>query len=163
MTPPWLVVRVRPQWLGIAIRNIERQGCEVYSPRCREFVRGRPRDRPMFPGYLFARHPDQRWVFLRGTYGVLGVLMTTSEVPASLPDEEITRLRAREGPDGVVLLGPAPTKVAPGDRVWVEHGALSLDAVVDCMSGRDRVFVLMRVLGSSRRVEVPLSDIEPLA
>lgn len=144
----------------MAIDNMIRQGCEVYSPRCRELIRGAFRLRPMFPGYLFARHPERRWVFLRGTYGVIGVVMGIGGVPAELPDNEIARLRAREMEDGVI---PLCSGLSPGDRVRVDNGLISLDAVVDGMSGRERVFVLMEVLGAVRRVEVPLSDVEPLA
>lgn len=157
---PWLVVQVRPQWSRAAIDNVTRQGCEVYSPRCRELVRGALRMRPMFPGYLFARHPGRRWVFLRGTYGVIGVVMGTGGAPAELADAEVARLRAREAEDGAIPLAPA---ISPGSRVRVGRGLISLDAVVDGMSGRDRVYVLMEVLGAARRVEVSLSDVEPLA
>lgn len=165
MTDPigWFVVRIRPNQVRRAIDNMENQGCEVYVPR--GMVRGRNRRlsvQPLFPGYAFARHPERRWAFLRGTRGVLGVVLSagTDErdpEPAVLPHAEIARLRAREGPDGLVRL--QAREFAPGERVRVEKGAVSLDAVVDGMSGQDRVFVLMAVMGRQTRVEVAVADL----
>lgn len=154
---PWVVVRVRPQLAKMAVKNLARQGCEVYSPRCRESIRGRPREGALFPGYLFVRHPEGRWSFLSGTYGVTAAVMGTGGYPATIPDAEIARLRAREGPDGAVALSRS---LETGDRVRVWVGTEGLDAVVAGMPGRERVMVLMQVLGAWRRAEVGLGDVE---
>lgn len=158
---PWIVAQVRPQLLRVAIRNMERQGLEVYSPRCRELARGSPRERALFPGYAFARHPEGRWLFLRGTYGVTAVVMGTAGRPAEVPDAEVARLRAREGADGAVDL--RPRGLSAGERVRVGGSELSLEGVVEGMTGPDRVAVLMQFLGAQRRVLLPRSDVEPLA
>ena len=159
----WFVVSVRPQYLKRATINMTRQGCECYAPRA--MIRS-PRTRrqsaqPLFPGYVFARHPAGRWMFLRGTFGVLGVAMGTSGAskdphPARVPDHEIGRLRAREGPDGLVRL--EAREFVHGEHVRVDSGAVSMDAVVDGMSGQDRVFVLLQILGGAR-AEVSVQDI----
>ena len=155
----WVVVRVRPQLIARAITNMERQGFECYAPHAMMRV-GRARHLrrcPLFMGYMFARHPEARWVSLRGTFGVLSVLMGTDERPAPLPHAEIKRLRAREGRDGLVQL--KEREFEQGERVRLERGAVSLDAVVDGMSGPDRVFVLMQVLGTWARTEVSAKDL----
>lgn len=155
---PWVVLRVRTRHLRRAKENVRRQGAEFYSPVMR--VRSaRTREwtvLPLFPGYAFARHPAGQWVFLRGTFGVSEVLMRSEEQPAWLPDSEISRIRRREGPDGVVLLGGG--EFERGARVRVEKGAVSLDAVVEGMPGPDRVVVLLRVLGGVR-TEVAAKDV----
>lgn len=153
-----MVVRVRAQLARIAVRNMERQGLEVYAPRCREMVGGRARECALFPGYMFARHPEGRWAFLGGTYGVAGAVMGTGGKPAEISDAEVALLRAREGPDGAVVLGRT---LAAGDRVRVRVGTEGMDAIVEGMPGRERVMVLMQVLGAWRRTEVGLGDVDP--
>ncbi|MDP3937719.1 MAG: transcription termination/antitermination NusG family protein [Deltaproteobacteria bacterium] len=152
-------MRARPQLLARAIINMERQGFECYAPHA--MMRGgrarRLRRCPLFMGYVFARHPEARWVSLRGTFGVLGVIMGTGERPAPLPHAEIERLRAREGRDGLIKLQEC--EFEQGERVHLERGVVSLDAIVDGMSGPDRVFVLMQVLGRWTRAEVSVGNL----
>ena len=164
VTPsPWVVVRVRPNFLARAIDNMKRQGCECYTPRAmiRSPRTHRLSAQPLFPGYVFARHLAGRWMFLRGTFGVLGVVMGASGAskdpePARVPDHELARLRAREGPDGLVRLESREFEL--GEHVRVDRGAVSMDAIVDGMSGQDRVFVLLQILGGAR-AEVSAQDI----
>ena len=163
MAGGWWVVRVRPNFLVRAVDNMARQGCECYVPRA--MIRS-PRThrllvQPLFPGYVLVRHPEGRWMFLLGTFGVLGMIMEASGAskdpkPARVPDAEIARLRAREGPDGLVRLEAREFKL--GERVHVDHGAVSMDAVVDGMASQDRVFVLLQILGGVR-AEVRAQDI----
>lgn len=158
MNNPWVVVRLRPNQGPRAEDNVKRQGAEFYAPRA--MLRSEKtrvlRPQPLFPGYAFVRHPGGQWVYLRGTFGVLDILMATDEKPAYLPAAEIDRLRTREGPDGMIRL--EAREFAKGEKVRVDHGSLSLDAVVDGMAGQDRIFVLMGVLGGAR-VDVAVSDV----
>lgn len=156
---PWIVVRIKARDMFDGEKNVARQGGEFYAPRA--MIRS-PRThilRPvlLFPGYGFARHPSGQWSFLESTWGLGGVLKLGGRA-ARVPAGEIERLRAREGPDGLVRLEAREFQV--GEKVRVEKGAISLDAIVDGMSGRDRVFVLLKLLGDSwQRAEVEVKDI----
>ena len=152
----WMVVRVRPQLLRRALINMERQGCECYAPRARVIRRGRWVREPMFPGYVFARHPGGRFSFLRGTFGVLGFLLSSGDAPAELPDYHIEELRQREGADGLIDVG---VDLRPGEEVQVKRGSAILSAVISEVTGQGRVFALTHVLGAQRRVEVSSDDI----
>ena len=158
---PWFVVRVRPQPKHIdrAGLNVRNQGGEFYSPQA---MVPHPRRRAfrltqLFPGYAFVRHPGGRWVFLQGTIGVMCVLMSTGDAPALLPDSEVRKIRAREGPDGLVHF--AIRGFSAGEVVHVDKGSLTFDALVEGMSGPDRVFVLMHILGQWSRAEVGVADL----
>lgn len=155
----WLVVRVRSRQYVRAQVNVTNQGAEFYSPtilarrsRTRRFV-----PEPLFPGYAFARPAGHQWMFLWGTLGILDVLMDTDTSPARISDDVIAGWRSCEDSDGLIC----PTrKFERGDRVSVESGAMiGLGGVVDSMSGRDRVLILMQLLGRSTRVEVDARDI----
>lgn len=156
---PWVVARFRSQYLAKFEHNVEAQGAEVYVPRAmiRVGAARRLEPRPLFPGYAFVRHPGGLWLFLRGTRGAIDVIMGSDESPAWLPDAEVARIRAREGPDGVVRL--QSSEFRPGERVRVESGAVSLDGIVDGAAGRDRVYVLLNLLGQQTRTEVAIGDI----
>lgn len=110
----------------------------------------------MFPGYVFARHPEGRFSFLRGTFGVLGLLLSSGEAPAELPDYQIGELRQMEGADGLIDVG---ADLHPGEEVQVKRGSAMLSAVVSEVTSQGRVFVLMHVLGAQRRVEVSPGDV----
>ena len=164
MPAPWVVARFRAQYLAKVIYNVKNQGAEIYVPMAmiRVGKRRRLEPRSLFPGYAFVRHPAGRWMFLRGTMGVIDVVLGTGdargdEQPAWLPDAEIARIRARESADGLVRLEAREFEV--GERVRVEKGAISIDAIVDGMSSHDRVFVLMEFLGAQQRTEVCVADI----
>lgn len=158
MNGSWFVVRIKPNQDARAKDNVERQGAEFYAPRAllRSEKSRKLRPAPLFPGYAFVRHPDAHWVFLRSTFGVLDVLMETIEKPAALPAAEIDRLKRREDPEGLVRLDQP--EFTPGQKVHVDRGTLSLDAIVDGMAGPDRIYVLMGVLGGAR-AEVDVKDV----
>ena len=159
MSDPWVVARFRAQFLAKVEYNVECQGAEIYVPRAMVRV-GKTRrlsPSPLFPGYAFVRHPDRQWVFLRGTFGVLDVIMGTGEEPAWLSDVEISRIRAREGPDGIVRL--QSNEFRAGEKVRVESGVAGFDAIVDGMAAHDRVYVLWNVMGQQTRTEVDVRDI----
>lgn len=153
-----MVVRIRPNQEARAHDNLRRQGYEYYAPRA--LVRS-PRTRvlrpaALFPGYVFVRHPLGQWSSLTGTYGVLEVIMGGEDTPARLPDTEVVKIRAHEGADGLVRL--RAQEFEKGERVRVDRGAVSMDAVVDGMAGQERIYVLLGVLGGAR-AEVDVKDV----
>lgn len=153
----WIVARVRPNQLSRAVFNVEKQGCEAYVPMLAVRKRRQWSAEPLFPGYLFVRPANPAWMFLRSTVGILDVLMVGDERPAWLPDLEIQQLKARED-NGVIK--PRSLGFTMGDKVRVNKGAVSLDAIVDGMAAHDRVFVLLQVLGRWTRAEVALDDLQ---
>ena len=81
-------------------------------------------------------------------------------VPARVPDRIIEGLQKRER-NGVIELPEPPPRLRPGGRVRVTGGAfrghLGLCAG---MAAHDRVVVLLALLGSRQRVEMPAGDVE---
>lgn len=157
---PWLVLRIKPPQEARVAQNVRRQATEYYHPRAlvRSSKTRALRVAPLFPGYAFARPPTPVWTYLRSTYGVLDVLMSTGESPATITDAELGRLRAREGPDGLIRL--SVTEFCCGEVVVVEGGPFTdLSGEIEGMSGRDRVFVLMQLLGRKVRVKIDVRDL----
>jgi transcriptional antiterminator RfaH len=136
-------------------------GFDVYLPRLRErrVVRGRRIEvhPPLFPGYAFVAIVLQ-WHGARWCPGVLNLIMDGPR-PARVPDAVIAELRARERA-GLIEL-PPPRSLKRGDAVRVVHGPLrGLRGLYDGMKPRDRVAVLLQILGDQQRVELPADAIE---
>ena len=157
---PWLVVRIKPLQYVRASENVRNQETEFYCPRA--MIRSQRarvlRPEPLFPGYAFARPPDGRWAYLRSTVGVLDVLMAGGETPARVPDIDIARLKAREDADGFIRLESSQFK--HGEHVRIDGGVFAdLPGAIDGMPGRERVFVLLQLMGRAMRVEVDVRNV----
>jgi transcriptional antiterminator RfaH len=156
----WAVARFHQQREHLAIECLRLNGFEVYVPRVKEkrLLRGRKVSVAvaLFQGYGFVRI-EQQFHVVRKTPGVIDLVMNL-ERPAKVPDEEIDKLRARER-HGVVVLPPKPPPLpdfAPGDRLRVRVGPfVGFSGIYQGQAPRDRVLVLLAMLGGQRAVELP--------
>jgi transcriptional antiterminator RfaH len=111
----------------------------------------------LFPGYCFLAIEAQ-WHAARWSIGVLGLIMDGLR-PARVPDAVISEIRARER-GGLVELPRCPGfKV--GDQVRILQGPLAGHlGLYAGMRARERVLVLLALLGGQRRVELARGAIE---
>jgi len=162
--PRWYVAHTHPRAEQQAMSHLIRQGFAVYLPR---FIKRRRHARrveqvaaPLFPRYLFVRFDPAkaRWRAIRSTVGVQD-LVCHGESPATVPDGVIDEIRAREDESGLVHLGRLmPLK--PGQKVRIVAGALCEQiGLFERMDERERVFVLLDLLGRRVRVRVPLDSV----
>jgi transcription antitermination factor NusG len=123
-------------------------------------IKARSRISPLFPGYLFV-HIVDRWYPVIWTVGVVRLLMSGDQ-PAPLPERAMTEIRKREI-GGFVKL-PSPTnRLHKGQHVRIVSGSFEgQTALCDGMSGKDRVWVLLNLMGQKVPVELPGRDVEPL-
>jgi transcription antitermination factor NusG len=111
---------------------------------------------PLFPGYAFLRVVTGWWQAPRWTPGTCGLVMH-GETPAKVSKAVIAEIRSRERKGAIEL----PPKLLWGDRVRVLRGPFRDQlAIYAGMSGRDRVAVLLRLLGGEHRILLPRSDVE---
>lgn len=154
----WYLVKLKQGAPDRARTNLERQGIEVFGPeRLRtERRRGKleTRSRPLFPGYLFIRSRGSalNWQSVNGTYGVARVVCMEPGRPSVVPDAVIAALR--EGAAGTP---------ACGDRVRVVVGPFAdLVARVEATAERDRILVLLDIMGRRVRARVGGCDVQRL-
>jgi transcriptional antiterminator RfaH len=138
----------------VAQHFLSLNGYQTYLPRLRErrIVRGRRIEvcPPLFPGYLFLQIANGWW-HARWSIGVSSLIMDGTQ-PAHVPDAIIDEIRSREGRDGLIQLAPPPG-LRPGDRVRVLQGPFAGHlALYAGMRPRERVLVLLQLLGSAQRV-----------
>lgn len=152
---PWFVLRVQSRRERWAAENVERQagqyGTEYYLPMISE-------GECLFPGYLFVRTGHGAWRFLEGTYGVIEVLKS-GERPAVLRPDEMGHIRRLEI-DGTGLVR-LPNVFERDELVRVQDGPfIGYTGLVEGMSARDRVRVLLGVMGRETPVELHISQLE---
>jgi transcriptional antiterminator RfaH len=161
----WACARFELRRETVAQHFLKLAGYQVYIPQIRE-QRLRRRRRveviaPLFPAYGFVAIEGQ-WHSARWSIGVLAVIMD-GEAPARVPDQVIDEIRAREVRGAVELpqLPEAPPGMKPGDHVRVTRGPLvGFAGIYAGMSGRQRVEVLLTMLGGETRSILPKGDVE---
>ena len=148
-----------------AVAHLARQGFATYLPR---YLKRRRHARrvdivaaPLFPRYLFVEidMAVQRW---RSIYSTVGVsrLVCNGEFPAPVPEQVVDVLKNREDASGFIQLDHRP-KFKTGDKIRILEGAFyDCLGIYDGMSDRDRVEILLDLLGRKVRV---LLDAEAIA
>jgi transcriptional antiterminator RfaH len=144
---------------GTGTACLSLRGFETYCPRLRErrARHGQLHEviKPLFVGYTFVLIQLQ-WHAAHWAPGTLGLIMD-GDRPAQVPDNVIADLRARERNGAVEL----PGRARPGDRVRILRGPFrDRLALYVGMSGRDRVAVLLQLLGREHKVLLPRIDVE---
>jgi len=160
----WYAVITKPRAEATAQEHLVRQGYECLLPQVRRVLRGaaglKTRIESLFPNYLFLR-ADPDFVSLapvRSTRGAIGLVRFGAE-PVCVPDAVIDRIRSRiDIEDGLIkLISP---DLVPGQGVRVMDGPLvGWEGVFLSHEGLDRVRLLLQLLGTSREVVVPRSQL----
>jgi len=161
----WYVVQTHPHAETKASEHLRRQGFAIYLPRYlkqrRHARRVETRAAPLFPRYVFVAidMAMQRWFSIDSTFGV-SKLIRHGDVPAAVPQPIIDALKGREDADGYVQLMSRP-RFAPGDKIRVVGGAFcDCCGLYDGMSSRERVAILLELLGRKVRTFVDNEFIE---
>ena len=138
----------------LALRST-RRGCASNAPGTAVEVEVTP---PLFPGYAFVTI-ELQWHAAHRAPGTLGLVLNGGG-PAHVPDGVIAELRARER--GGLIEPSHASGLRRGARVRVTTGPFAGQlGLYAGMRPRDRVTVLMTLLGSAQRVELPKAAIEP--
>jgi transcriptional antiterminator RfaH len=100
----------------------------------------------------------QRWRAINSTLGVMH-LVCNGDAPVPVPDAALSLLKAREGADGVIDALPQPFRA--GERVRVRDGIFAaLSGLVEACTDRDRITILLDLLGRKARVTLTEAALE---
>jgi transcriptional antiterminator RfaH len=155
----WAAARLQPRREALALHCLKLAGYRTYFPRLREhrtnFGRRIEHRSPLFPGYAFVQI-ELQWHTARWSPGIIALILD-GDAPARVPDKVIAEIRGRERA-GLIEL---PPRLKPGARVRVTRGPLqSLEGLCAGQGPRERVLVLLQVLGAARQVALPAADVE---
>lgn len=98
--PPWYALWTRSHCERLVFDHLIGKGFEAFLPEVDIWsVRAGVRRRiqvPMFPGYLFVRHPMDKYSYIevRKARGLVGVLGESWDRLAAVPDDEVEAIQA---------------------------------------------------------------------
>lgn len=158
----WYVVHTQTRAEGRALWHLEHQGFECFLPRFRRLTRHARRTKavlePLFPRYLFTLFDldAAAWRSINGTRGVAG-LLSQGPKPTPVPEGIVEGLIDVADDTGIAPLA-ALSLFWRGRNVEIESGPFAgqtgqVEAVLD--KGRDRVQVLLSLLGAPVRLQLP--------
>jgi transcription antitermination factor NusG len=132
-------------------RRLKEAGIKGYVPSFLEYPPSGPVEFVLFPSYVFV-WATGRWREVARTKGVIQ-FVRFGEYLASVPESELLKLKALEGPTGYIRLRPR-NKFRQGQSV--KFGEAGTAVTVTDLLGPNRVEVLLSILG--RDVRMPVSE-----
>lgn len=161
---PWYLAQLKPGGFERAVTNLARQGYESFMPLREEARRRAGRWnkslRPLFPGYLFVKVPDNKrqWQSINATYGVSRLVALESGRPTPVAPRLVLELRNRMSANG--LLQPV-ADLKTGDLVRVVSGPFyDVLAKIEAVPEQGRIYVLLDLMGRYVKTELAASDVE---
>jgi transcriptional antiterminator RfaH len=161
----WFCVKSQPKRENIAFTQLGTlPDIEAFFPRVRflRAVSGGPRSvvEALFPGYLFARFTPVRSLrAVRYARGVSYIVRQGREL-APVPDDAVAALRSISVSQ-VLELPPDPWQL--GEEVRVIAGIFqgASGRIVGLVPARQRVQILLELLGRDNRVDLSIEALEP--
>ena len=164
---PWYVAHTKPRQERVALENLVRQGYCAYLPHLKvlKHWRGLPQIafEPLFPRYLFFQpgRAEQSIAPVRSTLGVTSVVRFGG-VPAVLQPGTLESIRDFESRQHAADFSEL-SALQPGKTVVVTSGPLAgLEGLV-AMVSKQRVIVLMRLLGEETKVRLSPDELKLVA
>ena len=153
----WLVVRTKARQEGRAMNHLQEQGFKVYCPQIPKYdvlkeVAGK---QVLFPGYCFVESGERSVASIRSTPGVIALVSFGSEgKPALVSAGVLDEIRRVE-----TFYGEKSPGLQSGDVVSLTGGPFKGLQGLYSKRSKDRVEVLLIVLGRQQRVLVPSSHV----
>ena len=152
---PWFVLTARSRHEKAVAQSLLSKDLESYVPLYRSrrlwTDRLKPVDLPLFPGYVFCRFDYASRLPVLNTPGITSVV-SFSNVPAPVPDEEILRIQA-------IQASGLPAEPWPylrvGQKARIERGSLAgLEGILIREKDSLRVVVSVELLRRAVAVEI---------
>ena len=151
------VVRTKTRQELRAMHHLEEQGFKVYCPQIPNYnklkeVVGR---QVLFPGYCFVQGGDLSIASIRSTPGVIGLVSFSSQgTPATVAPAALEAIHVVEAFHCEKASG-----LKPGGAVSLIEGPFKGFKGLYSKRSKDRVEVLLTLLGQQQRVLVPSSQV----
>jgi transcription antitermination factor NusG len=160
---PWFAVRVKSNRETVVSTSLRNAGYEEFFPRyvCRRRYRCGFKDieRPLFPGYLFARLNPARRLSVLMIPGVIEIV-GSRKTPIAVEEHEIAALRQMVGSGLNLQLWPF---LKVGDRVLIETGSLTgIEGILLRLKNQYRLIASITLLQRSIAVEIERNWVRPL-
>ena len=159
----WFLVQFKHKCHFIAERNLKAQGYYTFLPMEENIVyrygKNIATKTPLFPGYLFVEFSLalDNWSGIRSTFGVSG-LISQNNKPQIIPQSIMHELINRCDENGMLF---PPKDIKKGDKIMVRNSAFSkFISTIDQIDSKNRIWVLMNILGRQSRFQVKSEQIQ---
>jgi transcriptional antiterminator RfaH len=158
----WYVAYTKPRLELTAQEQLLRQAYHVQLPLVRKLVRRKPTLEPLFPRYIFFQPSKEGQSIspVRSTVGVSTIVRFGMDlaVLSSLQCQRIMEFAQAQQNGGLdAMLEVQGIRV--GQKVYVQSGPFAgLEGLVSGM-GKERVLVLMRLLGKEQTLKFQAEDL----
>ncbi len=162
LVAPWYVAYSKPRLELVAQENLLRQNYQVQLPMVRKVVRRKVSLEPLFPRYIFFRPstPEQSLSPVRSTTGVASIVRFGMELAVLSHDRcEAIMAFAKSQQEGGLESLLQVQGIQVGQKVLVQSGAFAgLEGLVSSVA-KDRVLVLMSLLGKEQTLGFDPADL----
>ena len=153
----WIVAKTKPNQNKIALINLERQNFEFFQPKLNRISRGQNKFKeiikPVFPGYIFIaiNLEENNWQRINNTRGISSIINFGNQIPL-IRSELIEELKHRFSMNNTAKLAD---QFEVGTNAEIINGPFTkLIGKIDEINSNQRIWILLDVLGTQRRVSV---------
>ena len=148
----WLVATYKINEIKRAERNLLYQNFDYYLPRIKfKKPNSNVGEEVLFPGYVFLNIRLEDYPLIKYTKGIKKVVKFGKNIP-SLTDNEIKSIKSIEKLSNSLPITP---KINIGQEAVITDGPFKGTLVKVCsLPSKERIEVLLAILGSSRRVSI---------
>ena len=157
----WLVAQIKPKSHDLALRNLERQGFDIFMPKIKATTRKENtfinKEVFVFPGYAFigVDLKNSYWTKINSTYGV-SKLLSFNNKPSEVPFDLIVELKSRFKDNIKPIINE---KLKGGDTIKFSNGPFTdLVTKIESVDSKNRIYVLLEVMGGHRKLEINLKE-----
>jgi len=163
MPKEWFILQFKPNAHHQAVKNLNRQGFEVFLPfldtTSRKASRFISTAQPLFPGYMFIRFDKTKsgWQKINNTYGV-SRLITFNSILRSIPNVFIDDMMKRYDLSGKLL---PIKKLKKGDQVKILKGPFAnFIACIEEYEKDQRIWILMDLMGRKTKIQTNIDALQ---
>jgi transcriptional antiterminator RfaH len=156
----WCAVHTQPKNEAKALANLRQQGFNVYFPCFKKVITHARKTSqivaPLFPRYLFVEIDMEKdsWYRINHSRGVSTIVMHGAS-PATVENKIIEQLKASENENGMVTLSSLILFEKNQTLKVIEGSFAGHTAYFDKMLDKDRICLLLNLLGRSIKVALP--------
>ena len=153
----WLVATYKINEIERVKSNLANQSFDYYLPKMITKKPNRnPKEEVMFPGYIFINTEVNKYSSVKHTKGIKNIIKFGENIPY-MTNEEIKRISIIEKSSRDE---PLIAKIKIGQEVNIKTGSLKGNIAKICsLPSKKRVGILLHILGSYRRIDIPEKDL----
>tara|TARA_B100000963_G_scaffold360119_1_gene389813 strand:- start:466 stop:942 length:477 start_codon:yes stop_codon:yes gene_type:complete len=153
----WLIANYKINEIKRVEINLKNQSFDYYLPKIVTKKHNlNPREEVMFPGYIFINTDIENYSSVAFTKGIKNIIRFGENI-AQISDEEIKSINLVEKSS---RSDPLIQKIQIGQEVNIVSGSFKGNIAKICsLPSKERVGILLRVLGSLRRLDISEKDL----